>query len=113
MVMVFHVKDNGVDINKMIRKSIIPFYAIMFQPEKGVNIMQTIQIEIKDTLYSDIIKSGINIQSEFSQMIEKTVLKRKKNLAFGILKNRVKDPVEWQRELREENDRDIYSEYKL
>ena len=28
--------------------------------------------------------------------------------AFGILKGKVKDPMQWQREIREESDRDIY-----
>jgi len=28
--------------------------------------------------------------------------------AFGILKGKIKDPIEWQREIREESDRDIY-----
>ena len=74
--------------------------------------MQTIQIEIKDTLYDDIVKSGINIQTEFNQMVEKIVLKKKKSKAFGILKNKIKDPVAWQNELREESDSNLYSEYE-
>jgi len=32
--------------------------------------------------------------------------------AFGILKNRIKDPVAWQSKIREENDRDIYKDFK-
>ncbi len=28
--------------------------------------------------------------------------------AFGILKNRIEDPVEWQKRLREENERELY-----
>ncbi len=31
-----------------------------------------------------------------------------KKTAFGILKNRIKNPVEWQKKIREDNDRDIY-----
>jgi len=29
--------------------------------------------------------------------------------AFGILKGKIKDPVAWQREIREESDRDKYN----
>jgi len=31
--------------------------------------------------------------------------------AFGILKGRIKDPAEWQRDIREESDRDIYRDF--
>jgi len=32
--------------------------------------------------------------------------------AFGILKGKIKDPMEWQRTIREESDRDIYRDFE-
>ena len=32
--------------------------------------------------------------------------------AFGVFGGKIKDPVEWQRAIREESDRDIYKDFQ-
>lgn len=76
--------------------------------------MQTIKLEIEDDFYQDIMKSGVNVKRELYKMLE--ILRANKvNLdtekkAFGILKNKMIDPVEWQINIRNEEDREIYKD---
>ncbi len=72
--------------------------------------MQTLTIKIDDdylekiiTLLKKVPKNKIKIVQNQSE---------KKSNVFGLLKNRIDDPVKWQQALRTENDRDIYSEIK-
>jgi len=73
--------------------------------------MQKIIININPSIYEHIMfflqnlpKNLIDIQPQ-----TRTVLPSKPSTkAFGILKNKIKDPVAWQREIREESDRDLY-----
>jgi len=75
--------------------------------------MQKIIININPSIYEHIMfflqnlpKNLIDIQAQ-SQMPMRSKPSKK---AFGILKNKIKDPVAWQREIREESDRDIYKD---
>jgi len=82
--------------------------------------MQQIIINVNQSIYEHIMfflknlpKNLIDIQSE----------KQNKNLsvslskpisssdAFGILNGRIKDPMQWQRDIRRESDRDIYGDF--
>ncbi len=74
--------------------------------------MQTIQIEVEDVFYNDMISRGIDIQKEFNKMIKKISYNqdKEKKDAFAILKTPIEDPIAWQKKLRQESDRDIYSE---
>ncbi len=73
--------------------------------------MQKIIININPSIYEHIMfflqnlpKNLIDIQTQNrKQLPSKSSAK-----AFGILKGEIKDPVEWQREIRGESDRDIY-----
>lgn len=78
--------------------------------------MQTIKLEIEDDFYQDIMQSGINVKRELYKMLEilrtNKVKSDTKKQAFGILKNKMIDPVEWQKNIRNEEDRDIYKDIK-
>jgi len=79
--------------------------------------MQQITINVNPSIYEHIMfflqnlpKNLVDIESS-----DKTYLKykpSKKSEVFGILKGKIEDPVQWQRELREESDRDIYGTLK-
>jgi len=43
--------------------------------------MKTIQLNVEDTVYQDILKSGIDIQSELKDMIKKTIYKKEHKIA--------------------------------
>ncbi len=71
--------------------------------------MQKIIIKINSSIYEHIMlflqslpKNLIDIQIPNKNSIPSKASTK----AFGILKGKIKDPVEWQREIRE--DRDIY-----
>jgi hypothetical protein len=77
--------------------------------------MQQITININPSIYEHIMfflqnlpKNLIDIQPQ-PKKISTTA---NSTLAFGILKGKVKDPMQWQREIREESDRDIYMDFK-
>ena len=38
--------------------------------------MKTIQLNVEDNVYQDILKSGIDIQSELKDMIKKAIYKK-------------------------------------
>ena len=79
--------------------------------------MQQITININPSIYEHIMfflqnlpKNLIDIQSQnIKQIPSKTSTSSK---AFGLLNGKIKDPVEWQRAIREESDRDIYKDFQ-
>jgi hypothetical protein len=77
--------------------------------------MQQIIININPSISEHIMfflknlpKNLVNIESNTEISLSTHISEK----AFGILKDRVKDPVQWQREIREESDRDVYSDFK-
>ncbi len=78
--------------------------------------MQQITININPSIYEHIMfflqnlpKNLIDIQT---QNIKRMPSKAPTSKAFGILNGKIKDPVEWQRAIREESDRDIYKDFQ-
>lgn len=73
--------------------------------------MQKIELYIEDKYIDKIL----NILKKFKKegivniVIPQNFKKENKTSAFGILKGKIKDPVKWQRDLRAENERDIYN----
>ena len=47
------------------------------------NFIQTIQIE--DNMYQEILKSGINVQSEFNKLLQKTIYHKEHKIANDII----------------------------
>ena len=73
--------------------------------------MQTLTIKVNNDYLEKIINLLKEIPKNKVQITQNTV--EKKSNVFGILKNRIDDPVKWQLSLRAENDRDIYNESRL
>ena len=46
--------------------------------------MHTIQLQVEDNIYDDIIKSGINIQEELKVALHKLIYKKEHNIANDI-----------------------------
>ena len=46
--------------------------------------MQTIQLQIDDSVYNDIIKSGVNIQDELKAALHKIIYKTEHKIANDI-----------------------------
>lgn len=46
--------------------------------------MQTIQFQVEDSLYNEIIKKGINIQDEFKKTLHKMLYKKEHKIADDI-----------------------------
>ncbi len=46
--------------------------------------MQTIQLQLEDSLYDDIVKNGINIQDEIKATLYKLVYKKEHQIASDI-----------------------------
>jgi len=82
--------------------------------------MHKITININQSIYEHIMfflknlpKHLIDIQSETKVETLSTASKPSSNTdAFGILKGRIKNPVQWQKEIREESERDVYKDFK-
>ena len=77
--------------------------------------MQQITINVNPSIYEHIMfflqnlpKNLVDIQSQ----TETSLSHKPSAKAFGILNGKIKDPLEWQREIREESDRDIYGSFK-
>lgn len=75
--------------------------------------MKTIKIEMNDSIYEHILfflknlpKNLIRIETQ--DKINKPPKEKPTSKAFGILKNKAKDPLAWQNELRNESERDIH-----
>ncbi len=79
--------------------------------------MQQITININPSIYEHIMfflqnlpKNLIDIQAQnIKQVPSKTSASSK---AFGLLDGKIKDPVAWQKAMREESDRDIYKDFQ-
>ncbi len=48
--------------------------------------MQTIQFQVEDSLYNEIVKKGINIQDEFKIALNKILYKKEYQIANDIKK---------------------------
>jgi len=79
--------------------------------------MQQITINVNPTIYEHIMfflqnlpKNLIDIQYPTKTVSTPSNLSSSK--AFGILNGKIKDPVNWQREIREESDRDVYKDFE-
>ncbi len=71
--------------------------------------MQTLMIKVDDYVDSmiDLLKKIPKNKIKIFKAKENTDTK-----VFGLLQNRIKNSVQWQKDMRSENDRDIYSEMK-
>jgi len=77
--------------------------------------MQQVTLNINPSIYEHIMFFLKNLPKNLVDIQEqpKTSIQTKTSTpAFGILKGKIKDPVEWQREIREESDRDIYKDFQ-
>jgi len=77
--------------------------------------MQQITINVNPSIYEHIMfflqnlpKNLVDIQSQNKT----SVSPQPSTKAFGLLKGKIKDPMQWQREIREESDRDIYGNFE-
>lgn len=73
-------------------------------------MIETLIIKANDTYIHQIMTLLDTFPHDTIEVIHKAKKTDKKPNAFGILKGRISDPVQWQREQREESDRDIYSD---
>jgi len=46
--------------------------------------MQTVQVQLEDNIYQDMLKSGIDIQSELNKILKKTIYHKEHKLANDI-----------------------------
>ena len=77
--------------------------------------MQQITININPSIYEHIMFFLQNLPKNLVDIEEPkkvSPLAQPSKKAFGILKGKIKDPVSWQREIREESDRDIYGTFE-
>ena len=62
--------------------------------------MQTIQVELEDTIYQDMLKNGIDIQDELKKMMKKAIYHKEHKIATEInqaineVKNGKSRPIE-------------------
>lgn len=47
--------------------------------------MKTIQLNIEDNIYKDVLKSGIDIQGELKEMLKKAIYKKEHNIAKDLV----------------------------
>jgi len=47
--------------------------------------MQTIKLEVEDSIYNDMLKSGINIQEEVNKVLKKTIYHKEHKIANDIV----------------------------
>lgn len=47
--------------------------------------MQTVKLEVEDSIYNDMLKSGINIQEELNKLLKKTVYNKEHKIANDII----------------------------
>ena len=64
--------------------------------------MSVMILKVDDSMVEKVKKSLEEFPKDKVEVVQKS--------AFGILKNRVKDPVAWQKKIREEAQREIYKE---
>jgi len=78
--------------------------------------MQQIIININPSISEHIMFFLKNLPKNLVNIEYKTEISLPSHTSkkvFGILRGKIKDPMQWQRETREESDRDIYSDLKL
>ena len=46
--------------------------------------MQTIKVELEDSIYQDMLKSGINVQVELNKLLKKTIYQKEHKIANDI-----------------------------
>jgi len=47
--------------------------------------MQTVKVEVEDSIYNDMLKSGINIQEEVNKVLKKTIYHKEHKIANDIV----------------------------
>ena len=47
--------------------------------------MQTVKLEVEDSIYNDMLKSGINIQEELNKVLKKTIYHKEHKIANDII----------------------------
>jgi len=47
--------------------------------------MQTIKVELEDSMYQDMLKSGINVQAELNKLLKKTIYHKEHKIANDII----------------------------
>ena len=47
--------------------------------------MQTVKVELEDSIYHDMLKSGIDIQKEINKVLKKTVYHKEHKIANDII----------------------------
>ncbi len=47
--------------------------------------MQTVKLEVEDSIYNDMLKSGINIQEEVNKVLKKTIYHKEHKIANDIV----------------------------
>jgi len=47
--------------------------------------MQTIKVELEDSIYQDMLKSGINVQDELNKLLKKTIYHKEHKIANDII----------------------------
>ena len=47
--------------------------------------MQTIKLELEDSMYQDMLKSGINVQAELNKLLKKTIYHKEHKIANDII----------------------------
>ncbi|MEA1955881.1 MAG: hypothetical protein U9N02_05250 [Campylobacterota bacterium] len=48
--------------------------------------MHTVQVQLDDSIYDDMVKRGVDIQKEFKGMIKKVIYKKEYQIASDITK---------------------------
>ncbi len=62
--------------------------------------MQTVQVQLEDSVYQDMVQRGIDIQGELKKMMDKAIYHREHKIANDIkqgideVKNRKSRPIE-------------------
>ena len=74
-------------------------------------MLETLVIKADDIYIQKIINLLENFPKNQIEIKHKKI--DKKNSAFGILNGRIKEPIQWQRDIREESDSNIYTSIKL
>ena len=47
--------------------------------------MQTVKVKLEDSIYQDMLKSGINIQEELNKLLKKTIYHKEYKIANDIM----------------------------
>jgi hypothetical protein len=57
----------------------------MVQYNQKRAFMQTIKVELEDSVYQDMLKSGIDIQGELKKMLNKAIYHKEHKIANNII----------------------------